>query len=64
MGCGARFHTDKARSQALEERHHLTAAERLPDNDLLGRVDPVNRKHVLSDIQTDRGNLHLDGSLM
>src|SRR6266536_875722 len=29
---------------------------------LLGRIDPVNLKHVLGDIQTDRGNLHLDGS--
>jgi hypothetical protein len=34
----------------------------LPDNDLFGPVDPVNLEHVLGDIQTDRGNLHLDGS--
>src|SRR6266516_1741450 len=34
----------------------------LPNDDFLGRIDPVNLKHVLGDIQTDRGNLHLDGS--
>jgi hypothetical protein len=28
----------------------------------LGRVDPVNLEYVLGDIQTDRGNLHVDGS--
>jgi hypothetical protein len=34
----------------------------LPRNHLLLGVDPVNLKYVLGDIQTDRGNLHLDGS--
>jgi hypothetical protein len=34
------------------------------NDDLLGRVVPVNLKHVLGDIQTDRGDLHVDGSLM
>src|SRR6266567_3165393 len=34
----------------------------VPNDDFLGRIDPVNLKHVLGDIQTDRGNLHLDGS--
>jgi hypothetical protein len=36
----------------------------LPDDDLLGRIDAVDLKHVLGDIQTDCGNLHVDGSLM
>ena len=27
-------------------------------------VDPVNLEHVLGDIQTDGGNLHVDRSLM
>src|SRR6202035_4171272 len=31
-------------------------------NHLLLGVDAVDLKHVLGDIQTDRGNLHLDGS--
>jgi hypothetical protein len=34
------------------------------DDDLLGRIDAVDLKHVLGDIQTDCGNLHVDGSLM
>jgi hypothetical protein len=45
-----------------EERQYLATPELLPDDDLLGRVDPVNLEHVLGDIQTDRGNLHVDGS--
>src|SRR5271167_4574172 len=64
MGGGARLHADKARRQRLEELQHLAAPKLLPNNDLLGRVDPVNLKHVLGDIQTDRGDLHVDGSLM
>jgi hypothetical protein len=34
----------------------------LSDDHLLGRVNAVNLEHVLGDIQTDRGNLHVDGS--
>ena len=61
---GAGFHADKARRQRLEELQHPAAPELLPNYNLLGRVDPVNLKHVLGDIQTDRGDLHVDGSLM
>ena len=57
MGGGARLHADKARRQRLEELQHLAAPKLLPNDDLLGRVDPVNLKHVLGDIQTDRGDL-------
>jgi hypothetical protein len=49
---------------SLEERHHRTAAELLPDDDLLGRINTVNLEHVLGEIQTNRGDLHVDGSLM
>src|ERR1035437_6583685 len=59
---GAGFHADKAWRQSLEELYQLAAAELLSDNDLLSRVDAVNLEHVLGDIQTDRGNLHVDGS--
>ena len=62
MGRGAGLHADKARRQCFEERQHLATAQSLSDDDLLGCVDAVNLKHVLGDIQTDRGNLHLDGS--
>jgi hypothetical protein len=36
----------------------------LPNDDLLGRVDAMDLEHVLGDIQTYRGDLHVDGSLM
>jgi hypothetical protein len=64
MGGGARFHADKARRQRLEELQHLAALKLLPNDDLLGRVDSVNLEHVLGDIQTDGGNLHVNRSLM
>jgi hypothetical protein len=64
MGGGTRFHADEARRQRLEELQHLAAPELLPNDDLLGRVDPVNLEHVLGDIQADRGDLHVEGSLM
>ena len=62
MGRSARLHADKARPQRLKERQHLAAPQLLPNDDLFGRVDAVNLEHVLGDIQTDRGNLHVDGS--
>src|ERR1700731_5293501 len=62
MGRGAGLHADKARWQTFEERQHLATPELLPNDDLLDRVDPMDLKHVLGDIQADRGNLHVDGS--
>src|ERR1022692_4543376 len=59
---GAGFHADKAWRQSLEELYQLAAAKLLSDGDLLSRVDAVNLEHVLGDIQTDRGNMHVDGS--
>jgi group II intron reverse transcriptase/maturase len=44
--------------QRLEELQHVAAPQLLANDDLLGRVNPVNLKHVLGDIQTDRCNLH------
>jgi len=35
-----------------------------PNDNLLDRIDAVDLKHVLGDIQTNRVNLHVDGSLM
>jgi hypothetical protein len=64
VGCRAGFYADKATRQRPEERQHLTAPKLLPNDDLLSRVDPMNLKHVLGDIQTDRCNLHGDRSLM
>jgi hypothetical protein len=61
---GTRFHANHAWRQRFEKRYHLTAAKLLSDYDLLGRIDAMNLENVLRDIQTDRGNLHVDGSLM
>src|ERR1035437_8162744 len=60
MRRGTGFHADEARCQVFEECHHLTAAKLLSDDDFLGRVDAVNLEYVLGEIQTDRGNLHVD----
>jgi hypothetical protein len=51
------------RRQSFEEPYNLAATKLPSDDDLLGRVNAVNLEHVLGDIQTDRGNLHVDGSL-
>ena len=52
----AGFHANQASRQRLEELHHLAASQLLANDDLLGCVDRMNLKHVLSDIQTDRCN--------
>jgi hypothetical protein len=45
-------------------KNFIAAAPKLlPDDDPLVRIDAVDLEHVLRDIQTDRGNLHVDGSL-
>jgi hypothetical protein len=61
---GTSFHANQAGRQRREKLHHLTAAKLLPHDDPLGRIDAVDLKHVLGDIQTDCGNLHVHGSLM
>ncbi len=53
MRRGASLHADKTWRQSFEERYHLAAAKLLSDDDLFGRVNAVNLKHVLGDIQTD-----------
>ncbi len=47
MGRGARLYADQARWQRFEERHHLTAPQLLPNNNLVAAVDPVNLEYVL-----------------
>jgi hypothetical protein len=64
MRRGTRFHADQAPRQRFEELQHLAPSEPFPDDDLFGRVDPVDLEHVLGDIQADRRNLHVEGSLM
>ena len=60
---GTGLHANQARRQRREELHHLTATKLPPHDHLLGRIDAVDLKRVLGDIQTDCGNLHVDGSL-
>ena len=64
MGAAAGFHPDRHGANASEELQHLAPSEPFPDDDLFGRVDPVDLEHVLGDIQADRRNLHVEGSLM
>src|ERR1700719_2697476 len=64
MSRGAGFHADKASRQRLEELQHLAAPQLLTNDDLFSRVDAMDLEHVLGDIQTDRGNLHVDSFLM
>src|SRR6516164_5894261 len=64
MRRSTRLHANEARRQPCKKLQHLTAAKLSPDDDLLGRINAVDLEHVLRDIQTDCGNLHVDGSLM
>src|SRR5262249_8424323 len=61
---GTGFHANQAGRQRRKKLQHLAASQSLPDDDLLGRIDAVDLKHVFGDIQTDCGNLHVDSSLM
>ncbi len=64
MRCGAGLQSHKARRQFLKEFYDLTTPKLLADDDLLLHVNAVNLENMFGDIQTDRGNLHVDGSLM
>ena len=64
VGARASFDANQTWPQSLKEPLHLAAAKLSFDPNLLGVIDTVNLEHVLGDIQTDRGNLHVDGSLM
>ena len=44
--------------QLLEEGQHLRPSQRLADHNLTGRVDPMNLKNVLGQIEADCANLH------
>src|SRR3954465_606177 len=50
------------RRQTFKKRDQLSAPKLLSNNHRLVAVDAVDLKHVLGDIQPDRGNLHVDGS--
>src|SRR5207248_5693989 len=54
----------QARRQLGEGGEHLAAPQLLLQHHLALGTDAVRLKHVLGEIQTDRANLHVDGSLM
>src|SRR5215813_406077 len=56
MGCGACFNADQARRQLLEERQHITALQLTPEDYIALRIDTVNLKDRLRDVETDRLN--------
>jgi hypothetical protein len=63
VGSGAGLEPNKAWRQVLKKPQDLAAPQLLADNNLLFAIKAVNLEHVLGDIQTNRGNLHVDGSL-
>jgi hypothetical protein len=62
MRGAARLHADQAGRQPGKEWHHLRSPKRPADNDLTGRINTVNLKNTLGQVEADRGNLHTDGS--
>jgi hypothetical protein len=62
MRRAARLDTDQTRRQPGEEWQHPRSTKRLTDNDLAARINAVNMKNVLGQVQADRSNLH-DGWL-
>src|SRR5277367_3092167 len=63
MRRAARLDPDQARRQLGKEWQHLRPSQRLADNDLTGRVNAVNLKNALGQIQANGSNLH-DGWLL
>src|SRR5215467_2442357 len=59
MGRGACFDADQARRQLLEEQQHITALQLTAEDYIAFRIDTVNLKDRLCDIEADcRNRLH------
>jgi hypothetical protein len=58
MARAARLDADQAGLKLAEERHHLSPPQRPADNDLARRVNRVNLKDILGQIEADSANLH------
>jgi hypothetical protein len=54
MRRGAGFNADQARWQLLEEYQNVAALELTTEDDIALRIDAVNLKNRLRDVQTDR----------
>jgi hypothetical protein len=60
MGRGARFDPDKTSRQLLEKREHVPTLKLTAKHDIAIRIDAMNLKHRLRNIETDgRDRLHL-----
>ncbi len=64
VSSGTGLQADEAGRQVLKKPYYLATPQLLAHNDRLVAIYGVNLEHVLGDILTDRGNLHLDGSLV
>ena len=56
MRRGARFDPDKTGRKLLEEREHVTTLKLTAKHDIAIRIDAMNLKHRLRDIEADGGN--------
>src|ERR1043166_1209122 len=54
MRRSTRFDANQARRQLLEENQHVPPLQLTPQDDIALRVNAVNLKHRLRDIETDR----------
>jgi hypothetical protein len=57
MRCRTRLHADKAPRQSLEEAQNLNTADRFADHHGTVRIDAMDLKNVLRQINSDRRNL-------
>jgi hypothetical protein len=58
MRRAARLDADQARRQLGKKWQHLRAPKRLANHSLTGRINAVDLKNVLGQVEADRGNLH------
>ena len=58
MRRATRLHADQARRQLGKKWQHLRPSKRLADHNLAGRINAVDLKNVLGQVEADRGNLH------
>ena len=58
MRRAARLHANQTSGQLGKKWQHLRPPKRLTNNDLTGRINAVDLKNVLGQVEADRGNLH------
>jgi hypothetical protein len=58
MRRAARLDADQARRQFGKKWQHLRPPKRLTNHDLAGRINAVDLKNALGQVEADRGNLH------